>query len=128
MLPSESLMRHRFEYLPVWMAARFLGLLPRTLARSFCITVGLVAYALYPRLRVVGMRNLGIAFPQKSKKEKRKILGGLYKSLGRQLAEFCLFPRYTRQNVSKIAVYDGFENFAEAQARGKGVIFLTGHF
>jgi KDO2-lipid IV(A) lauroyltransferase len=123
-----SPMRHQFEYLPVWLLAKLIGLLPRPLARAFCISIGLAIYALYPRLRVVGMRNLEIAFPQKSKKEKRKILRELYKSLGRQLAEFCLFPRYTLQNVSKVAVYDGFENFAEAQARGKGVLFLTGHF
>lgn len=98
------------------------------MARAICITIGLMAYALHSRLRMVGMRNLGIAFPQTSKKEKKKILRGLYRSLGRQLAEFCLFPRYNRENVSKVVVYDGFENFAEAQARGKGVVFLTGHF
>ncbi|MGA9792483.1 MAG: lysophospholipid acyltransferase family protein, partial [Terriglobales bacterium] len=37
------------------------------------------------------------------------------------------FPRYTRENVSRIVVYDGFENFERAYARGKGVLFLTGH-
>jgi KDO2-lipid IV(A) lauroyltransferase len=92
------------------------------------MSVGLVTYALHPRLRKVGRRNLDIAFPQKNKKEKKKILRELYKSLGRQLAEFCLFPRYSRQNASQVAIYDGFENFADAHARGKGVVFLTGHF
>jgi KDO2-lipid IV(A) lauroyltransferase len=121
-------MRYRFEYFPVLLLAKFIGLLPRSLARAFCISIGLLVYTLHPRLRRVGMRNLDLAFPQKSKKEKKRILRGLYKSLGRQLAEFCLLLRYSRRNVSRIAVYDGFENFAEAQARGKGVIFLTGHF
>ena len=46
---------------------------------------------------------------------------------GRQLAEVCLFPRYTRENVSRVVVYDGFENFERAYARGKGVLFLTAH-
>ena len=121
-------MRHRIEYFPVWLLAKLIGLLPRPLARGFCMSVGLLAYALHPRLRVVGMRNLEIAFPQKSTREKKKVLRELYKSFGRQLAEFCLFPRYTQENVSQVAVYDGFQNFAEAQARGKGVVFLTGHF
>jgi KDO2-lipid IV(A) lauroyltransferase len=121
-------MRHKLEYFPVWLLAKLIGWLPRPLARAVCISIGLVTYALHSRLRVVGMRNLEIAFPHKSKKEKRKILRGLYRSLGRQLAEFSLLPRYSRQNVSKVAVYDGFENFAEAQARGQGVVFLTGHF
>ena len=121
-------MRHKLEYFPVWLLAKLLGCLPRPLARAVCISIGLAIYFLHSRLRVVGMCNLEIAFPQKSRKEKKKILRGLYRSLGRQLAEFCLLPRYSLQNVSKVAIYDGFENFAEAQARGKGVVFLTGHF
>ena len=121
-------MRHWLEYLPVWLAAKFFGLLPRPVARALGISIGLSAYAVYPRLRRVGMRNLAIAFPEKSVKEKKRILRNVYKNLGRQLAEFCLFPRYTRENVSRIATYDGFENFAEANARGKGVLFITAHF
>ena len=30
--------------------------------------------------------------------------------------------------ISRYVVYDGFDNFAEGVRRGKGVIFLTGHF
>ncbi len=74
------------------------------------------------------MRNLQMAFPEKSAAERRQILRGVYISLGRLLAEFCLFPSYTRENASQIAVYQGFENFEAAEKRGKGVLFLTGHF
>jgi KDO2-lipid IV(A) lauroyltransferase len=74
------------------------------------------------------MRNLELAFPDKSVRERRKILRGEFTSLGRQLAEMCLFPRYTRENVTDVVVYEGFENFERAQARGKGVLFLTAHF
>ena len=73
------------------------------------------------------MRNLALAFPDKSPGERRKIVRGVFTSLGRQFAEICLFPRYTRENVSKIVTYDGFENFDRASERGKGVLFLTGH-
>ncbi|HEY6352034.1 MAG TPA: lysophospholipid acyltransferase family protein [Candidatus Angelobacter sp.] len=121
-------MRHWLEYAPVWLAAKFLGLLPRPVARTVCMGIGLAAYAVYPRLRRVGMRNLSIAFPEKTTNEKKAILRQVYKNLGRQMAEFCLLPRYTRENVKKIAVYDGFENFAVADARGKGVLFITAHF
>jgi Kdo2-lipid IVA lauroyltransferase/acyltransferase len=120
-------MRHRIEYLPVRLLAALVGALPRSLARAFGISLGLLAYALYPRLRRVGLRNLQLAFPDKSRKEKKRILRGVYVNLGRQLAEFCLFPRYTRDNVSQVAVYEGFGNFAAADARGKGVVFLTAH-
>src|SRR6185312_17342420 len=32
------------------------------------------------------------------------------------------------KNVSRVVIYEGFEHFADAQARGKGVMFLTAHF
>jgi len=65
---------------------------------------------------------------EKSRKEKKQILRGVFAGLGRQLAEFCLFPRYTKENVSRIAVYDGFENFAEAGRAAKACCFFTAHF
>jgi KDO2-lipid IV(A) lauroyltransferase len=129
MLPSNlPLMRYRLEYIPVWVLAKLIGWLPRPAARALCIMVGVLAYLLHPRLRRVGMRNLDIAFPAKTCKEKKRILREVYRNLGRQMGEFCLFPRYTKANVSRVAIYDGFEHFAEAEARGKGVIFLTAHF
>ena len=121
-------MRHRLEYLPVWLFATTMRWLPRPLVRAICILIALLVYSLHRRLRQVGMRNLGLAFPSASRKEKKRILRGVFISLGRELAEFTLFPRYTRENVSRTVVYEGFENFAEAQARGKGVLFLTAHF
>ncbi len=90
--------------------------------------IGTLVHLLHGRLRKVGLRNLDIAFPEKTRGEKKKILREVYRGLGRQLAEFCLLPRYTHENVARVAMYDSFENFADANARGKGVIFLTGHF
>jgi KDO2-lipid IV(A) lauroyltransferase len=119
--------RERLEYWIVWLWVKTVGLLPRPLARGKGIALGLLTYALYGRLRRVGMRNLGLAFPEMDRRERRRILRGTYISLGRQLAEVCLFPRYTRENVSKVVVYEGFENFERAFARGKGVLFLTAH-
>jgi KDO2-lipid IV(A) lauroyltransferase len=119
--------RHRIEYWIVWLWVKAVGLLPRPLARAKGITLGLIVYLVHGRLRRVGMRNLALAFPGKSRRERARILRGEYVSLGRQLAEFCLFPRYTKENVNRVVVYDGFENFERAFARGKGVIFLTAH-
>ncbi|HMF90549.1 MAG TPA: lysophospholipid acyltransferase family protein [Candidatus Angelobacter sp.] len=120
-------MRHQLEYFPLRALAALVGALPRPLARAFGIGLGLLAYAFHPRLRRVGRRNLDLAFPGKNRTEKKKILRGVYINLGRQLAEFCLFPRYTPENVGRVAVYEGFQNFADAAARGKGVVFLTAH-
>jgi KDO2-lipid IV(A) lauroyltransferase len=112
----------------VRLLAASIGLMPRPLARFFCEAIALLFYNVHRRLRKVGLRNLDMAFPQMSRSEKLKILRALFRGLGRQMAEFALFPHYTKENMSQVAVYDGFQNFAEAQARGKGVLFLTGHF
>ncbi len=119
--------RQRLEYALVWPWVKLLGLLPRRLARAAGITLGLLVYMVHGRLRRVGMRNLSLAFPEMPVQDRRRLLRGEFISLGRQLAEVCLFPRYTQDNVSQVVVYDGFENFAQAYARGKGVLFLTGH-
>ena len=121
-------MRYRLEYAPVWLLVRVLGLMPAALARGLGITLAWVVYRLHGRLRRVGLRNLELAFPQMPAAERRRILRGVFRSLGRQLGDFCRFPRYTRANISQLAIYDGFENFERAHARGKGVLFLTAHF
>jgi KDO2-lipid IV(A) lauroyltransferase len=120
-------MRQRLEYALAWVIIKLVGALPRPLARAAAITLAWTVYLLHVRLRRAGLRNLAMAFPEKSRRERARILRGVFTSLGRQLAEVCLFPKYTRENVAKVVVYDGFENFERAFARGKGVLFLTAH-
>ena len=102
-------------------------MLPRPIARAIGIAIGLTVFHVHRRLRTVGMRNLALAFPEMSSRDRLRLLRGEFISLGRQLAEFCLFPRYTRVNASQVVVYHGLENYERALARGKGVLFLTAH-
>ena len=121
-------MRRKLEYVAAWPFIKILGTLPRPLSRAFAIGLAQVVYLLHFRLREVGMRNLAMVFPEKSEAERKRILRGVFTSLGRQLAELCQFPRYTPENIDEVVVYDGLENYERAYARGKGVLFLTGHF
>ena len=121
-------MRRKIEYAAAWPFIKILGILPRRLARAFAIGIGWAVYFLHVRLRRVGMRNLALAFPEKTEAERARILRGEFTSLGRQLAELCQFPRYTLENIEQVVVYDGLENYERAYARGKGVLFLTAHF
>ena len=120
-------MRYRLEYALAWALIKLVGALPRSLARAAGISIAWLVYLLHGKLRRVGMRNLELAFPEKPLRDRRKILHGVFTSLGRQVGEVCLFPRYTRENVSQTVVYEGFENYERALARHKGVLFLTGH-
>jgi Kdo2-lipid IVA lauroyltransferase/acyltransferase len=121
-------MRQRLEYALAWPFITLLGLLPRSLARAVGIFLAWLIYLLHVRLRHVGMRNLELAFPEKGRHERARILRGEFTTLGRQLADVCRFPKYTLGNINKVIVYDGFENFEKAIVQGKGVLFLTAHF
>ncbi|HEX4783590.1 MAG TPA: lysophospholipid acyltransferase family protein [Candidatus Sulfotelmatobacter sp.] len=121
-------MRRKLEYAAAWPFIKILGLMPRRISRAFAIAIAQVVYVLHFRLRQVGMCNLAMVFPEKSLAERRRILRGVFTSLGRQLAELCQFPRYTPENIDQVVVYDGLENYERAYAQGKGVLFLTAHF
>jgi KDO2-lipid IV(A) lauroyltransferase len=120
-------MRYKVEYAPVWLVVMMFRFLPRGLARMLGISIGYMVYVLHVRLRRVGMRNLGMAMPEKNNRERRKIIRGVFRTLGRHLADFCQFSSYTAKNIESLAVYEGFENFQNAESRGKGVLFLTAH-
>jgi len=121
-------MRQRLEYAAAWPFIKLLGILPRRLSRAVGISLGWAVYLLHGRLRRVGMRNLALAFPEKTSRERGRILRAEFTSIGRQLAEVCQFPNYTLENVEQVVVYDGLENYEQAYAGGKGVLFLTAHF
>ena len=115
------------EFAAVWGLVRFLGMLPRGLARGLGATIGEIAYLGLSRLRRVGMRNLELAFPQSSRSSREQILKQVYRNLGYLLAEFCLMRGYTRERANQWIRYEGLENYLAARDRGKGVLVLTGH-
>src|ERR1700730_14369743 len=63
-------MRQRLEYALAWLIIKFIGALPRPLARAAGISLGWTIYLLHIRLRRVGMRNLELAFPDKRRHQR----------------------------------------------------------
>ncbi|MGA2571853.1 MAG: lysophospholipid acyltransferase family protein [Terracidiphilus sp.] len=118
------------ETLQYWLVvaiARSLGGIPRALARRFAGLLAFVVYWGFARLRRVGLLNLQLALPQLSSKTRRRILRREYIHLGWQLVEFCRMARYTRENTQGWLRTEGLEHYLAAQARGKGVLIVTGH-
>jgi len=97
------------------------------MARGVGAAIGGLAYRLEARLRRVGMRNLEIAFPEKSEAEREQILRTEFRNLGWQLGEFCRMPRWTLEGASEFIRYDGLERYLAAREKGKGVLVLTAH-
>ncbi|HEX3436296.1 MAG TPA: lysophospholipid acyltransferase family protein [Pseudacidobacterium sp.] len=120
-------MKESFEFATVWLLIRILGMLPRRCARAVGACIGAIAFHAVSGLRKTGLKNLELAFPEKSLEERQQILQKLYRNLGWQLAEFCQMPSYTRENTQSFIRYDGLENYLAARAKGKGVLIVTGH-
>jgi Kdo2-lipid IVA lauroyltransferase/acyltransferase len=119
--------RETAEFAVVWVFVYGIRLLPRGLARAIGAVIGAIAYRALGRLRQVGLRNLVMAFPEMTAKEREAILRSEYRNLGLLMAEFCKMPDYTAATASRFIRYEGLENYLSARERGKGVLVLTGH-
>jgi Kdo2-lipid IVA lauroyltransferase/acyltransferase len=120
-------MKNWIEYAAVWFLLKVLGVLPRPVARSFATGVARVLFALSPKLRKTAEVNLQMAFPEWNETQRNAVIHGMVRNLGWMAAEFARFSKYSKENIEKIVVLDGNENFLEGQRRGKGVLILTGH-
>ena len=115
------------QYALAWTLVKFLGLMPRSVARSVAAAGARLLLLLLPKLRKTADFNLRLAFPEKTDTERRAILKRMARNLGWMAAEFARFPQYNKENIESIVILDGHENFLAGQSRGKGVIYLTGH-
>jgi KDO2-lipid IV(A) lauroyltransferase len=120
-------MRERLEYFFSSILLSLLRCLPRTIARCAGVMVAKFLFRIRPPLRRAAEFNVRLAFPELPESACREIVSGMVRNLGWMAAEFALLPRYTRSNIEQAIILDGFENFAAAERRGKGVLFLTGH-
>jgi len=80
-----------------------------------------------PRLRRVAMRNLELAYPEKSEAERRALADQVFESIARLLYAFARFPEMNHENISQWIRYEGLEHFLEAKQAGHGILFATAH-
>ncbi|HWZ97316.1 MAG TPA: lysophospholipid acyltransferase family protein [Candidatus Dormibacteraeota bacterium] len=120
-------MKEWLEFAPAWLLLKFIGILPRSIARTLAAATIQTLMALLPKLRRVAEFNLRLAFPDWSDAKRRETIGNMARLLAWQAVEFARFPSYDRGNIEEIIEIEGHENFLKAQRRGKGVLILTGH-
>jgi Kdo2-lipid IVA lauroyltransferase/acyltransferase len=97
---------------------------PLALARFYAALLDLAM----PRLRRTALRNLELAYPEKSPAERRAIADEVFLSIARLIWVFARFPKINRQNIQKWIRYDGLEHYLEAKKAGRGILFATAHF
>jgi KDO2-lipid IV(A) lauroyltransferase len=118
------------EYAGAWLALGLLGLLPRGAAIRTATWILLAVPKLLPKLRKTGLRNLEIAFPEKTVAERDAILRGTFENLGRVLGDLSQFRKYTRERLAELIDFnldDETKNLYEMQKTGQGFLITTGH-
>jgi len=120
-------MKEWLEYAAVWLILKALSAMPHSVARGLAASVTSLLFSLLPKLRKTAELNLRLAFPDRTDAQRKDATRKMVRNLGWMGAEFARFPRLTKENIEKVVILEGNENFLEGQRRGKGVLYLTGH-
>ena len=119
------------EYAAARAALGALRVLPLRAAIWLGVAAGKLAYMSLGKLRRVGMRNLELAFPEKSVHERETILRAAFQNLGRVMAMVSRFGSLTSANITDLIEYEPTPEFAAAYhqtvSEGSGRIILGGH-
>src|SRR5208283_3006351 len=111
-------------------ALHALSLLPDFVLYQLGIAGGLIFHRFDHRHRRIGIRNLEIAFPEKSDAERSRILRASYINLGRTGAEYVRLGGFFYRRLARRITYNGLDiwNNLTPKYPGKGALILTAHF
>lgn len=127
-MAKHSKLRTYLEYAPARLVLATLGHLPAPVAYAIGRSLGKFAYLVAGELRRTGSINLQLAFPEKSKEERAKLLRECFESLGRELGLFSQMRTRSREELKQLIEAEGWENLEIARAeRGDQLIYYTGH-
>lgn len=97
------------EYLPLRAILGILSILPRRLAVRVGIFLAKLFYFITGGRKDVALKNLTIAFPEKTAAERESLLKASFANLGRVLGEFSQFEKMTRGELDRLVEFE-FEN------------------
>jgi KDO2-lipid IV(A) lauroyltransferase len=119
---------HRAEYYGLRGAAAALRRLSFRRAGDVGEWIGELIYSPFGIRRDVVERQVRAAFPGLAEPEVLRIARESYGNLGRTSIETAVLPKYSPEEiVALFDVIDGWEVVERVIARGKGVIFVSGH-
>lgn len=125
-----SPVRDRLEYAVVRVVIGTLAALPLWVALRVMEAFALLGWLVDRPHRRIGLRNLAIAFPEKSSRERRRILRASFLNMGRMAAELAHLPKLSDDDLRAMVRFDNEQWWAEAITwdRPTGVLILSGHF
>jgi KDO2-lipid IV(A) lauroyltransferase len=121
-------MRHRLELAAVYLVRGLIRAMPRGIVRRCGRLLGLAFHLVDAVHRGVADTNLAMAFPQRTAAERRTITREMFGHFGCVLLELLKFSTLSQDDMRSLVEFEGDDRARGAYARGKGVLFFTGHF
>lgn len=111
------------------------AILPASLTYRFGTYAGLLIPLILPKRRAIAVDNIRRALPFMTshplwnyRSDDPKVIAiEMFRNLGRSLMEICRLYHVQGEDVLGRIEIRGLEHYDAAKARGKGVVFLTGH-
>lgn len=121
-------MRATLEYWAVVGVRAVARRMPDGMVRAWGAVLGWTFYALDRPHRRVALTNLEQCFPNRPAAERRAIARATFAHFGQVLLKLLTFSALSPREMLERAEYEGDERVRLAYAKGKGVLFFTGHF
>jgi KDO2-lipid IV(A) lauroyltransferase len=125
-VPWPKRLRRELRVRALLLLLKLLKVLPYGLAGDLCAFLGGLGYYVSARQRRLALQSLAVAFPELTQAGRARIARRSFAHLGRNLAE--------SSQIGRLNILDEVEmdpaseaRLRAAQARGKGVIVVTGH-
>ncbi len=125
-VPLRARARRTLRSHAIRILVRLVSLLPLPIAFRVGAAAGALGHLLLRRTRALALRQLALAFPERGEGERRRIAREMFLSLGRAAAEVTAIRSYDHRLEAYAELGDpGL--LAEVMARGKGMVYVTGH-
>jgi Kdo2-lipid IVA lauroyltransferase/acyltransferase len=120
--------RQRVEFAAVRSVGALVRVSPHLVVRVGGAALGSAFYALDKSHRKVALANLAQCFPARSDAERAAIARRMFQHFGRLLLELLQFSSLSPEAMRARVDVEGEERVRAAYAKGRGVLFFTGHF
>ncbi|HAM34868.1 MAG TPA: hypothetical protein DEB40_04695 [Elusimicrobia bacterium] len=118
--------------LVLFCAGSFVTVLPRPLEMRLGQALGRTLLVLDWKRKKIARENMARCLPELSLEQRERLLEENYRHYGILALEILHFfspvPGHYRAYTRRVTVLEGYANWKRAHDRGKGVLFISGHF
>lgn len=120
--------RHCIEYAVALAARAAVRVAPRRISLAAGARLGRLFHRLYGARRELAVKNLLLAFPERTEEDCRAILLSAFEHAGRHVVDMLNFETMSPERMTRLVEVEGGEHVERAMAGGRGVMFFSGHF